>query len=119
MEMTMRIDRTHPRTAALAAAVAGLLSAPGIASAQTKIYPPGTDCANQPTIAERLLCGRQEFRREHGLSVVQPTIVPEDSVPGSVDEPDPIPQPKPPAELQAPSQQPQMMQQPNTASPNH
>jgi hypothetical protein len=109
----------YRRAIALAVAVAGVVGASGIAAAKTKIYPPGTDCANLPTIAERLLCGRQEFRREHGLSVEQPTIVPQGSVPGSVDEPDPIPQPMPPAELQPPSEQPQLMQQPNTASPNH
>ena len=27
-------------------------------------YPPGTECANQPTIAGRLLCGRQELRQD-------------------------------------------------------
>jgi hypothetical protein len=88
---------------------------PAIAAAQTKIYPPGTDCANQPTIAERLLCGRQEFRREHGLSVEQPTIVP----PGSVKQPEPFPEPPMPRpELQlVPGQQEQV--QPNTASPKH
>jgi hypothetical protein len=111
----MRWSMNYRRAIALAVAVAGVVGASGIAAAQTKIYPPGTDCANLPTIAERLLCGRQEFRREHGLSVEQPTIVPQ----GSVDEPDPIPQPMPPAELQSPSEQPQPMQQPNTASPNH
>ena len=26
-------------------------------------YPPGTECANLRTIAERLLCGRQELQR--------------------------------------------------------
>src|SRR5215471_18519215 len=32
-------------------------------------YPPGTECANLRTIAERLLCGRQELKR--GDSSVQ------------------------------------------------
>jgi hypothetical protein len=108
----------HRGAIALATALAGMVGASGVAAAQTKIYPPGTDCANLPTIAERLLCGRQEFRREHGLSVEQPTIVPQGSVPGSADEPDPIPQPMPPAALQPPSEQ-QLLQQPNTASPKH
>jgi hypothetical protein len=50
------------------AATVGILSAMSTtALAQTKVYPPGTDCANQPTIAERLLCGRQQFRRESGM----------------------------------------------------
>ena len=49
-------------------AATGILSTmPMIALGQTKIYPPGTDCANLPTIAERLLCGRQEFRRQSGM----------------------------------------------------
>jgi hypothetical protein len=100
------------------AAVAGLLAATDIASAQTKIYPPGTDCANQATIAARLLCGRQEYRREHGLSVMQPTIVPEGSAPDSVDEPDPIPTRPAPSALVLPSGQ-EMKAQSNTASPNH
>jgi hypothetical protein len=61
-------------TLALAAGFAVLpLSA---ASGQDKIYPPGTDCANQPTIAERLLCGRQEFRRQSETSVPQPAPPP-------------------------------------------
>jgi hypothetical protein len=116
----MRVCKPYRRTVLLAVAMAGLLSAPGLAVAQTKIYPEGTDCANQRTIAERLLCGRQEFRREHGLSVVQPTIVPEGSVPGgSIREPEPIPaQPTPPAVLRWPSEQQEQLV-PNTASPSH
>jgi hypothetical protein len=121
----MRVHMPCRKTLLLAAAVAGLVSAPGMTAAQTKIYPEGTDCANQRTIAERLLCGRQEFRREHGLSVVQPTIVPQGSVPeasvpdGSIQEPDPIPaQPTPPAELRSPSEQQEQLV-PHTASPNH
>jgi hypothetical protein len=111
----MRVARHYRWTVALAAAAAGLLSATGIAVAQTKIYPEGTDCASQPTLAERLLCGRQEFRREHGLAVVQPTIVP----PGTVDEPEPIlPGPTPPIELRQPSEQQERLQ-PRTASPSH
>jgi len=112
----MRYRRTF--TLAAAAAIAGLVAASEIASAQTKIYPPGTDCANQATIAERLLCGRQEYRREHGLSVVQPTIVPDGSSPGSVDEPNPIPAQPAPAQLVPPREQ-EMQAQPNTASPKH
>jgi hypothetical protein len=96
----------------LAAALAGIAAMPAISAAQTKIYPPGSDCANQPTIAERLLCGRQEFRREHGLSVQQPTIVP----PGSVEQPQPFPEPMPHPELR-PDEEEQIA--PNTASPNH
>jgi len=113
----MRVRRNHRRSLALAAVLVGIATMPVLAAAQTKIYPPGTDCANQPTIAERLLCGRQEFRREHGLSVEQPTVVPQESVPGFVDEPEPFPeQPMPSPELR-PGQEEEM--QPNTASPNH
>jgi hypothetical protein len=36
---------------------------PHFASAQDADYPPGTECANEPTIAKRLLCGRVELRR--------------------------------------------------------
>jgi hypothetical protein len=106
------------KTFTLAAAVAGLLTATDIAAAQTKIYPPGTDCANQATIAARLLCGRQEYRREHGLSVVQPTIVPDGSVPAAADEPNPIPAQPAPSELVLPSGQ-DMQAKPNTTSSNH
>ncbi|GAB2175800.1 hypothetical protein [Dongia sp. agr-C8] len=107
----MRLSN-HRRSFALAAAVAGIMTMPGTATAQSKIYPPDTDCANQPTIAERLLCGRQEFRRQHGLSVEQPDAA-------TPDEPGPFPdQPLPPAELRpAPGQSGKMP--PNTASPNH
>jgi hypothetical protein len=108
----------YSKTFTVAAALAGFLTATDIAAAQTKIYPPGTDCANQRTIAERLLCGRQEYRREHGLSVVQPTIVPEGSVPSAVDEPNPIPAQPAPSELVLPSGL-GTQSQPNTASPNH
>jgi hypothetical protein len=110
----MRLRRNHRRSLALAAALVGVAILPAVAAAQTKIYPPGSDCANQPTIAERLLCGRQEFRREHGLSVEQPTIVP----PGSVRQPEPLPEPPmPPSQVSPTPGQEEM--QPNTASPNH
>lgn len=96
----------------LAAAIAGALTLPGMASAQSKIYPPGANCANEATISERLLCGRQEFRRQHGLSVDQRDAAPSD-------EPGPFPdQPMPPTDLRAEPGQPGEMQ-PNTASPNH
>jgi len=115
----MRLRRTHRRRLAVAVAFAGVVTMPVVGAAQTKIYPPGTDCANLLTIAERLLCGRQEFRRQQGLSVEQPTIVPQGSVPGTVDEPEPFPQqPMPQPELRlVPGEQERM--QPNTASPNH
>ncbi len=60
----------------LIAALIGFSALPVAASAEDKIYPPGTDCANQPTIAERLLCGRQEFRRQSDASVAQPMETP-------------------------------------------
>jgi hypothetical protein len=41
-----------------------LVAAQPLASASAdETYPPGTECANLRTIAERLLCGRQELRR--------------------------------------------------------
>jgi hypothetical protein len=46
------------------AALALILAAAPIASTTAdQIYPPGTECANLRTIAERLLCGRQELKR--------------------------------------------------------
>lgn len=61
------------RTLLFAGLTATIMLTPMVAaSGQSRIYTPGTDCANQPTIAARLLCGRQEFRREQGLSNTQP-----------------------------------------------
>jgi len=58
---------------------AGMLVTPMVAaSGQSKIYPPGTDCANLPTIAERLLCGRQELRRQSETSTPVPAPGPTD-----------------------------------------
>jgi len=42
---------------------AGLALSSVAARADDATYPPGTECANQPTIAGRLLCGRQELRQ--------------------------------------------------------
>jgi len=46
----------------LAAALLGttMIAPPAFAD---EVYPPGTECANLRTIAERLLCGRQELKR--------------------------------------------------------
>lgn len=47
--------------AVLGATILALLQ---IATASAdEVYPPGTECANLRTIAERLLCGRQELKR--------------------------------------------------------
>ena len=108
----MRLSRTCLNTLVSAAAIAGALAAP--AFAQTKIYPPGTDCANQPTIAERLLCGRQEFRRQSGTSTETPAPTP----PAGLDEDRPFPdQPMPPPADLRPAPEPQLLLR--TASPNH
>ena len=40
-----------------------LAALPTVTASADQIYPPGTECANLPTIAERLLCGRQELKR--------------------------------------------------------
>jgi hypothetical protein len=94
------------------AAIAGVLTMPVVASAEDKIYPPGTDCANQPTIAERLLCGRQEFRRQSGTAVEQPT-----ETPPPLDEERPFSDPPaPPADLRPPDQPTYL---PRTSSPSH
>jgi hypothetical protein len=73
----MRFLRNHRQSIALAAVAAGVLAMPVVASAQSRIYPSGTDCASQPTIAERLLCGQQEQRRQQGVSVEEPVVNPE------------------------------------------
>ena len=105
--------RINHRILSLSFAVAGILALPAVASAQNKIYPPGTDCANQPTIAERLLCGRQEFRRQQGSSVEQPN----QAAPAPLDEDRPFPdQPTSPTDLQPPPAQQSL---PRTSSPTH
>lgn len=110
----MRALRSHRRVLSLVGAIVGVLTMPVVASAEDKIYPPGTDCANQPTIAERLLCGRQEFRRQSGTSVEQPTEAP----PAPLDEDRPFPDtPAPPADLRPAPDQPTYL--PRTSSPNH
>jgi hypothetical protein len=110
----MRDLAKYRRMLSLAGALVGVLALPAIASAQSKIYPPGTDCGNQPTLAERLHCGRQEFRRQQGMSVEQPSV----TAPAPLDEDRPFPEtPAPPAELRpAPNQ---MQVPPRTASPTH
>jgi hypothetical protein len=96
------------------AGIAGVLAIPALASAQSKIYPPGTDCANQPTIAERLLCGRQEFRRHSGTAAEQPTESPAAPLDGNRPFPDP---PTPTTDYRPAPEQQQVL--PRTASPNH
>ncbi|MDQ7250921.1 hypothetical protein [Dongia sedimenti] len=109
----MRVSRSHGRLLSLAGAVVGILTLPIAASAQAKIYPPGTDCANQPTIAERLLCGRQEFRRQSGTAIETPDQTP----PAALDEDRPFPdQPVPPPASLSPAPEPQPL--PRSASPN-
>jgi hypothetical protein len=105
----------HPRKMlALVAAIASVIALPAAASAQAKIYPPGTDCANQPTIAGRLLCGRQELRRQSGTAIEQPMEKPPE--PRLESEPFPEQPGVRPNLLLAPEQQ---LQSPRTASPNH
>jgi hypothetical protein len=110
----MRVSRSHGRLLSLAGAFVGILALPIAASAQTKIYPPGSDCANQPTIAERLLCGRQEFRRQSGTTIDTPAETP----PAALDEDRPFPdQPAPPPASLSPAPEPQLL--PRSSSPNH
>ena len=40
-----------------------LIAGPARIAMADPVYPPGTGCANLPTIAARLICGRQELKR--------------------------------------------------------
>ena len=54
-----------------------LLAASPMATASAdQVYPPGTECANLRTIAERLLCGRQELKRGDAAVGQQQNISP-------------------------------------------
>jgi hypothetical protein len=99
------------RIAAIVAA--GMLLPSAVASAQSKVYPPGTDCANQATIAERLLCGRQEFRRQSETALPQPA--PQPGIDRIPDEEAPASSPVDEDAIMAIPQ----TSQPRTASPNH
>jgi hypothetical protein len=110
----MRALRRPRRMLSLVATIAGVLTMPVAASAEDKVYPPGTDCANQPTIAARLLCGRQEFRRQQGMSVEQPM---ETSPAAQVEDGTPPDATPAPTNLRpAPSETPS---RPRTTSPDH
>ena len=65
-----------------------------IAAAADQVFPPGTECANLPTIAERLLCGRQELKR--GDAATQRPNQPPPPYDGWSPDPDQA-QPPPPA----------------------
>jgi hypothetical protein len=94
------------RTLIAIVVAAGILLPAAVASGEDRIYPPGTDCANLPTIAERLLCGRQEFRRQSGTSVQPPAPLPE--------------QPSlSPSVAEDPRMETPLVGQQRTASPNH
>jgi hypothetical protein len=99
---------TGAGAAVLAATLCGAL-------AQTKTYPPGTDCASQPTIAERLLCGRQEFRRQSGASFEPSSPAPDPSRDDGVQRVMPL---SPHADEIAPPVLPRSVPS-RTASPNH
>jgi len=55
--------------------IALIVATPAIVATADTIYPPGTECANLPTIAERLLCGRQELKRGDAATQ-QPNVPP-------------------------------------------
>ena len=59
----------------LAIVIAALSMAVPIAAAD-ETYPPGTECANLRTIAERLLCGRQELKRNDAAVQEQKNVPP-------------------------------------------
>jgi hypothetical protein len=70
----------------LATVIVGLSMAAGIAAAD-ETYPPGTECANLRTIAERLLCGRQELKR-NDAAVQEQKNVPSPPYDGYSSDPD-------------------------------
>ena len=49
---------------------------PMSAALADQTYPPGTECANLRTIAERLLCGRQELKRGDATVQEQKNVPP-------------------------------------------
>ena len=70
---------------------------PPPAMAEDKIFPPGTECANLPTIADRLLCGRQELRRGE-----QPENVPAPPYDGYIRDEGSVPPPSTPDNIIVP-----------------
>jgi hypothetical protein len=59
----------------LGAVIVALWVATAVAAAD-ETYPPGTECANLRTIAERLLCGRQELKRNDAAVQEQKNVAP-------------------------------------------
>jgi hypothetical protein len=58
-----RLAMTQRTALALSIALIATAALPFAAAADDTTYPPGTECANLPTISARLLCGRQELKR--------------------------------------------------------
>ena len=87
------------------------------AATADETYPPGTECANLRTIAERLLCGRQELKRGDA-AVQQQQNVPPPPYDGYSPEPDQA-QPPPPGTtpLPTPTTQPVSPQSVNPVQP--
>ena len=86
------------RTSSIALALAVSAFAPALASADDVTYPPGTNCANLPTLSARLVCGRQELRRDDPASRENVTPPPYDGY-----SPDPEQAQPPPGLVPAPT----------------
>jgi hypothetical protein len=112
MERVMR--KLTYRCVCASIVLAGCL-APVAAAVADETYPPGTECANLRTIAERLLCGRQELRRGDAAVQEQKNVPPppydgysadpdqaQPPPPGSTPLPTPNVQANPPASPQQP-----------------
>jgi hypothetical protein len=64
------------RTSSIALVVAAIAFVPALAQADDVTYPPGTECANLPTLSARLVCGRQELRRGDPAAKAQQNVPP-------------------------------------------
>jgi hypothetical protein len=73
--LSQRASMTHFRHGTLLALALYALVPIGAADAD-QVFPPGTECANLRTIAERLLCGRQELKRGDAAVQQQQNVPP-------------------------------------------
>jgi hypothetical protein len=94
--MSMKLTRRSLWLAPWLVMTVAVLPVPALAD---ETYPPGTECANLRTIAERLLCGRQELKRGDA-AVQEQKNVPPPPYDGWSPDPD---QAQPPPGMQVPN----------------